>query len=147
MASLALSRNTLDTFGINRSVTARVFLRDESESLPLIFTANDTPLNISNYTFTFRLIKQTYQYASESKGVYSITGREDDPTATEINLDSHISITDGPNGKALIVFPDTLTAVDRVNDKATIYAGYWELNDHASVGATIQKFPVCVVVQ
>lgn len=137
MQKIALDTATLATFGSNRDVLAYQSLVGEATPQTLEFTVGNNPINITNYTFSLSLRRQTYDSAKDNKSGYSIKGMTDDTTATVIDLTSSIQLIDAANGKVMIYFPASLTVLG--SDNPTIYAGFFEFQDNASTGELIQK--------
>lgn len=149
MSSLALSNATLDTFGVNRTVIARFLFKGEEESFTQTISTPAGPLDLSNFTFTFRLIKQKFSSAKDTKNGYSISNdRIDDPDATEINLDSYVQVTDAANGKFVFAIPELVTGEGENADfLPTILCGFLQIDDNASFGELVYRLPICVVVK
>lgn len=148
MKPIALDSATLSSFGVNPDVLAYYGYQDEAIATTLTFElTDDTPIDITNYTFTFSLQKQLYDRAADTKQGYQIKGMTPDPDETDIDLSDQVSVLDGPAGKAQLYFPASLTAIGPNTDGTpTIYAGFLEFQDNASVGELIQQTAVVVII-
>ena len=148
MKPIALSKATLATFGVDPDVLAYYGYQGEATPQPLTFDVGGVPIDITNYTFSFSLTKQTFTSAKDSNSGYDIKGRANDPLATPIDLTSNVTLTLPLEGKALLYFPASITATGSdVDGNPTIYAGFLTFEDNASVGELIQKVNVLVIVE
>ena len=148
MSSMSLSARTIDSFGVDRFVIAQFLIKGESEPIPFTFKVNGIPVDVTNYTLTFRLQKQLVDTAKDTKNGFDCLGRRPDTTVPEFNLDSFFTKTDAVNGKMLWEIPTTVTAIgENEFGLPAVYSGYATMEDNASQGELIRKIPFLVVVK
>lgn len=147
MSTIALSQRTLDELGIDRDVLAYFFYEGEASSIVLEFALGDVPLDITNYTFSFKLTEYVADRVKDTKNGTDVLGLRPKTDAIEVDYSTNATILDAVNGKALLYIPDEVTASGSGSvESPTIYYGYYEFQDNASVGELIQKTPVLILV-
>ncbi len=146
---MALTTRTIDSFGVDRFVVGRFLFKGESEPLPFVYKVGTTPIDLTNYTFTFRLQKQLFDSARDTtKGGFEVLGRKPDPDSVELNLDTYVTKTDAVNGRLLLEIPTLVTTIGADQyGTPTIYSGFFTLEDNASAGELIQKIPFLIAVK
>jgi hypothetical protein len=146
---ISLSKTTLAQFGPNRDVLAYYFYKGETnpETIQFLLPDNVTPIDITPYTFTFKLRRQLIDNASDTKNGYSVDGLRDDPTTTDTDLSSNAIKTDAVHGILTFYIPESVTATGSTDlNQPVTFKGYLELNDNASTAPLIQQFPVLICV-
>ena len=147
MSTIALSQRTLDEIGIDRDVLAYFFYEGEASPQILEFAIDSQPINITNYTFTFKLTEHVADRVSDTKNGADIRGLTPKEGALEVDYSTNATIIDAVNGKALLYFPDDVTASGSGDvENPTIYFGFYEFQDNASVGELIQRTPILILV-
>lgn len=147
MSTIALSQKTLDELGIDRDVLAYFFYEAEASPIILEFTIGTTPIDITNYTFSFKLTEYTADRVKDTKNGTDVLGLVPKTGAIEVDYSTNATILDAVNGKAMLYIPDEVTASGSGSvEMPTIYYGYYEFQDNASQGEVIQKTPVLILV-
>lgn len=129
--------------GIDRDVQCDAFLQGEAKTyLYQLTNPNDTPIDISDYVITFRLIERAADYVSDTKNGLSIINLQAKTGAVEINLDSDVTILDAVTGLFQVYVPATVTTSEPADPDSTmpiLYTGYVSIDNGGSPTAEIFK--------
>lgn len=133
----------------DRQVMALSLLQNETRKQLLIFKKDDVAVDITNFTFKYRMIQRSAEYVSDTKDGINIIGLGTWPGAVEVNLDTELFISNAAAGMAQLNFPTTLTSVepsDPDSEMPVIYTGYINIDDNAGVGPLNQKIQILLLV-
>jgi hypothetical protein len=146
---MRITKETQAQLGGDRNVLCLSLLQGESRKQVLTFTKNNVPIDITNFTFEFKLIERSAAYISDTKNGINIVGLGTKPGAVAFDLDTYVYVTDAVNGIGFVHIPTIITAVEPSDPDSTmpiVYTGYLTVKDNASVGPAIQKIQFLILV-
>jgi hypothetical protein len=142
---MRITKETQAALGGDRNVLCLSLLQGEV----LTFTKNNLPVNITGFTFEFKLIERSAAYVSDTKNGINIVGLGTKPGAVAFDLDTYVYVTDSVNGIGFVHIPTIITATEPSDPDSSmpiIFTGYLTVKDNASLGESIQKIQFLILV-
>lgn len=146
---MRITKETQSQLGGDRNVLCLSLLQGEARKQVLVFSKNGVPVDITNFTFEFKLVERTAAYVTDTKNGINITGLGTKTGAVPYDLSSYVYITDAVNGTGFIHIPTVITANEPDDPDSImplIYTGYLTVKDNAALGETIQKLQFLILV-
>jgi hypothetical protein len=146
---MRITKETQSQLGGDRNVLCLSLLQGEARKQVLTFTKNNLPIDITNFTFEFKLIERSAAYVSDTKNGINIVGLGTKAGAVAFDLDSYVYVTDAVNGIGFVHIPTIITAVEPADPDSQmpiIFTGYLTVKDNASTGESIQKIQFLILV-
>jgi hypothetical protein len=146
---MRITKETQAALGGDRNVLCLSLLQGEARKQVLTFTKNNLPIDITNFSFEFKLIERSAAYISDTKNGINIVGLGTKAGAVAFDLDTYVYVTDAVNGIGFVHIPTIITAVEPADPDSQmpiVYTGYLTVKDNASVGPAIQKIQFLILV-
>jgi len=146
---MRITKETKQQLGGDRNVLCLSLLQGEARKQVLTFTKNNLPVDITNFTFEFKLIERSAAYVSDTKNGINIVGLGIKPGAVAYDLDTYVYVTDAVNGICFVHIPTIITAIEPEDPDSTmpiIFTGFLTVRDNASLGESIQKIQFLILV-